>query len=102
MAPGSGDLWHDLACDISSNQVVEDVAIDRVALGVPLQMRVHRSDVAGQIHGQRILGLCQSFRRDEGNEEHEGDATHCWSPLIYRQEVRGSTPLNYINDISIL
>ena len=76
VAPGGGDLRDDLAGDVAGDKVVEDVAVDRVALGVPLQMRVHGGDVAGQIDGQRVLGLRQGRRGGDSHENGEGDAAH--------------------------
>ncbi len=71
VAPGGGHLRDDLAADIPGDEIVEDIAVDRVALGVPLQLRVHGGDVAGQIDGQRVLGLRQGRRGGERHEQHE-------------------------------
>ncbi len=73
VAPGRGHLRDDLAADIPGDKVVVDVSVDRVALGVPLQMRVHRGDVTGQIDGQRVLGLRQSRRGSKGHEKREDE-----------------------------
>ena len=55
--PGRGDLRDDLALVVARDEVVEDVAIDVVAVRVPLHVRVQRRRLVDQI--DRQLLLCQ-------------------------------------------
>ena len=71
VAPGRGDLRHDLAADVAGDEVVEDVAVDRVAVGVPLDVRIERRGVVGQVDGERVLAL----RGRGAGEEGRGDET---------------------------
>ena len=55
--PGRGDLRDDLALVVARDEVVEDVAIDVVAVRVPLHVRVQRRRLVDQI--DRQLLFCQ-------------------------------------------
>ena len=55
LLPGGRDLRHDLARGVARDQVVEDVAIDAVAVGVPLQMRIERRRIVRRVDGQGVF-----------------------------------------------
>ncbi|MNI55810.1 hypothetical protein D3C73_1107820 [compost metagenome] len=53
--PARGDLRDDLALVITGDEIVEDVAVDVVAVRIPLNMRVERRRLARQINDKKIL-----------------------------------------------
>ena len=54
VGPGGGDLRNDLAGGVAGDEVVEHVAIDEVAVRVPLHLRVERSGVVHEIHHEQV------------------------------------------------
>ncbi len=53
--PLGGDLRSDLAFVVTRQQIVENIAIDIEAVGVPLHMRVQRARFCNEIHCQQIF-----------------------------------------------
>ena len=85
VAPAGRYLRHDLAANVAGDKVVEDVAVDSIAVGVPLQMRVHRRDIARHIDGQRFLRL-RPCRHGHGHEKQQHEvAHHCLQPMSIRK-----------------
>ena len=65
IAPRGGDLRHDLAVGIARQQIVENIAVDRVAVGIPLHVRIERRRVGRKIDRKRVLlRLCGDRRRE--------------------------------------
>ena len=56
LLPGGGDLRHDLTLVVAGDQVVKHVAVDRVAVRVPLHMRVERRGLVDQVNDKTVLG----------------------------------------------
>ena len=80
VVPGRGDLRHDLASVIAGDEIVEDVAIDAVAIRIPLQMRIEGRGVAAEIDGEFLL-LREARARMQRSVEGEGQygAAHALS-----------------------
>ena len=59
--------------DATVLEIIEDIAIDAIAVGVPLQMRIKRGCVVGRVDRQHLFGRLRRHRRyktckDGGNE----------------------------------
>ena len=79
VAPGGGNLRNDFAGDIPGHEIVEDVAVDGVAVGIPLEVGVHGRDVAGEIDDEGLLRLgVRRRKREEGGQQlqGQGEAAH--------------------------
>ena len=57
------DLRHDLAARVTRHEIVEDVAVDAVAVGIPLQVRIERRRIVRRIDGEDFLCRLRRHRR---------------------------------------
>ena len=76
--PRRRDLRDDLALVVAGDEIVEDVAVDVVAVGVPLNLRIERGRLVHEIHHEALLGgpgrgdASQSEDRGAGGSERIG------------------------------
>ena len=56
LLPRRRDFRRDFAGIVARDEIVEDVAVDVVAVGVPLLLRVERGGLVHEVDGDLILG----------------------------------------------
>ena len=74
VGPRRRHLRHDAPRGVAGDKVVEDVAVDRIAVGVPLHLRVERSRIARQIDHEQVL-VCKSGGHGRREREQQGAKT---------------------------
>ncbi len=76
--PRRRDLRDDLTLVVAGDDVVEDVAVDVVAVRIPLKMGIQRGGFVDEVDGDLFLGLGRAAQRTEGQHNpHGGDTRQC-------------------------
>ena len=69
--PGGRDLRNDLALVVAGDKIVEDVAVDVIAVRIPLHLRIERGRLVHEVDDEPVF---RSHRRQSRRgEEREGD-----------------------------